>query len=340
MLEINQISKYYQNRAILDEITMTLRPGTIYSLAGASNAGKTAFLEVLSGLAPVHSGTITLQGIRVAPGASKAISRIGYLPEHYQFYPQMTVSEYLECFCRLYHLYGLKARIRCERLLEQLQLSEFADRLVETLSASQQQSIQLIRATLHDPHLLLFDCPHSSADANTRLLMQDFLTELARQGKIVLITTRSLSGSTSFADEIGYLHNGRLLYSGSSAELSDAIHAILPLHVQVRENSEAAYQVLSTHPYVRRVTRDRLSFQIELITDRAPVSRVSGGREPFAPPRELTVSQAEQLLLRDLVAHNLAVTAFYREKADLDQLFAKLSEVDANEPKGGTFYAP
>lgn len=328
MLEMKNICKSYHGRPALDHISLSLEPGTLYTLVGPHASGKTTLLQILAGLIPPDSGELFLDGRQIPP-ASKELSLLtGYLPENYSFYKHLTAYEYLEYFCAFYGIYGLNARCRCNTLLEQLELTAFKNTPVEFLPTSFKQSLQLARMVLHKPSMLLIDNIRQNMDTHTRLITRNFLTRQTEEGTIVILSTRVLSGAPALAHQIGYMQNGRLLLSGSLEKLQAQLNASAPLRIRVCARADAAYSLLYKHPFVRTLTREKNVFSVELIVDYrsapAPGPGESIVSSPYIGP---SIEMAESKLLADLIEADIPVSGFYREKTPHDQLFTQISEV-------------
>lgn len=326
MLELKDICKSYHRQPFLEHISLSLKQGTMYALAGSHATGKTTLLQILAGLIPPDSGEILWEQKPLQPASRQLSLLTGYLPEYYSFYDHLTVYEYLEYFCAFYRIYGLKARCRCKTLLEQLELTEYKDTPAAFLPTSLQQSLQLARTVLHDPPVILIDNINQNMDTHTRLLTQNFLTRLTEEGKILILATRILSGIPALAKEIGFIQNGRIQMSGSLEKLQARLKAAAPLRIHVCAQADAAYTLLYQHPFVRTLSRDNHTFSVELIVDYR-MSQTPGKGLPLTTPIDLSIEMAESKLLSDLIEADIPVTAFYRETANYDQLFTQMQEV-------------
>lgn len=325
MLEIRNICKSYQKRPFLDHISLELEPGTLYALAGPHASGKTTLLQILAGLIPPDSGEILLDGKTLRPASKELSLQTGYLPEYYSFYKHLTVYEYLEYFCAFYGMEGLKARCRCNELLEDLELAEFKNTPAEFLPVSLQQSLQLARTLIHNPTVVLIDNIRQNMDSHTQLIIRHFLTRLTQEGKIIILATRVFTGIPSFAHRIGYIQNGQLQMSGSIEKLLAQMKTSAPLRIRVCAQADAAYALLYQHPFVRTLSREKNTFSVELIVDYRAASIPRSG-VPVASI-DLSIEMAECKLLSDLLEANIPVSAFYREQPGCEQLLAYLSEV-------------
>ncbi|MDH5446191.1 MAG: ABC transporter ATP-binding protein [Gammaproteobacteria bacterium] len=229
VIEIQQVSKLYDDFKALDDISIDLYEGEILGLLGHNGAGKTTSMKLILGIIEASQGDIKLfNESPLGPQANNLRKQLGYLPENVSFYSQLTGREVLEYFCKL-----KKASLKeTDRLLEQLGLAYAADRRVKTYSKGMRQRLGLAQALLGKPRLLLLDEPTAGLDPVATSDFYTNLAELRMQGTTILISSHVLPGIEKHIDRAAILGKGQLLACGSLDELRKATKLPLTLHVR------------------------------------------------------------------------------------------------------------
>ena len=224
---LDHVRKSFGQFNALDDVSLSLQQGEILGLLGHNGAGKTTTMKLSLGVLGVSSGTVSLFGESPVGAQADILRRsIGYLPENVSFYSQLTGKEVVEYFAKLK---GLAASSAME-LLERVGLSHSAHRRVKTYSKGMRQRLGLAQALLGKPKLLLFDEPTAGLDPVATFDFYESMDELRKQGTTILLSSHVLPGIEKYIDRAVILGDGKLLASGSLAELSH--QAQLPLTVR------------------------------------------------------------------------------------------------------------
>ena len=210
VVELSGISKLYGDFPAVRRLDLSVARGEILGLVGHNGAGKTTTLKMLAGLVAPTTGCIRVMGIDMAREATRAKGFIGYLPEESPFYENMTVTEYLAFFGELYRLPRRVVRERTEELLGALKLPE-RDRLTGELSKGMKRKVAIARALLHDPALLVLDEPNSGLDPLTSFFIIDYLRELRKKGKTIILSAHNLFHVEYICDRVAILKDGELV---------------------------------------------------------------------------------------------------------------------------------
>lgn len=217
-LWVQGLTKRFKDNTAVDHLDLSLSPGEIYGLVGPDGAGKTTTLRLLAGLLVPDEGTAQVAGLDVQKDREKVKTRIGYVPQFFSLYGDLTVSENLKFFADLYNVTGEAYRQRLERLLSIARLSEFSDRLARNLSGGMQKKLALATNLFHTPKVLLLDEPTNGVDPVSRRELWEFLRELSGEGVAILVSTPYMD-EVERCDRAGLLFEGRLLLSGSPGVL-------------------------------------------------------------------------------------------------------------------------
>ncbi|WSS24301.1 ABC transporter ATP-binding protein [Streptomyces sp. NBC_01190] len=219
MLEVTGLSKRYGDVQALDGFDLTARPGEIVGLVGHNGAGKSTFVEIVSGLIRADAGQVLIGGEEPA----KARHRIGVSPQNIALYPPLSVREHMKLFGGLSGLRHRALTAAIDELSAALRLTEFLDRPAGVLSGGQQRRTQAAVAMIHRPGLLLLDEPTAGADPETRQALLDAVKLRAADGAAVVYTTHYLSELTELAATIAVAKRGRVVSRGTSAQLLEGL---------------------------------------------------------------------------------------------------------------------
>ena len=216
MLELEGLHKRYGDRTVLDGVTFSVRPGEMFGFVGANGAGKTTTMRIVLGVLRADAGSVRWDGREVDVATRR---QFGYMPEERGLYPKMQVREQLVYFARLHGFTATAAGAATDDLLERLGLTERSTDRVEALSLGNQQRVQLAAALVHDPVLLVLDEPFSGLDPVGVDALAEVLAERVASGVPVVFSSHQLELVERLCDSIGVLGRGRILASGTLAEL-------------------------------------------------------------------------------------------------------------------------
>lgn len=211
----------------LSKIDLRVSPGEIYGLLGPNGAGKSTLLRILATLVLPDTGNAWICGANVRTEEEEVRSRIGVMLEHERsFFGRLTGRHNLAFFADLQGIPRDVARTRIERLLQQVELTDAADRRVQTYSLGMHHRMALARALLNDPDVLLLDEPTRSLDPEAKEAMGRMLRgELAESGKTILLLTHDLETASTLCDRIGFLVGGEIRAEGRPKSLVDEARA-------------------------------------------------------------------------------------------------------------------
>ena len=223
ILEVKNLVKKYNASAGVEDISFTLWPGRILAYLGHNGAGKTTTVRAVLGLLKINSGMVLYEG-RAYDTASSDYDRVrinyGVCLDTPGFYMAMPAMKNLELFAGLYGLRGSDFKARAEELLKKLELYEVRNNPVKTYSKGMAQKLALARALLHKPKVLFLDEPMSGLDPAARVMMREFLKELAEKERVaVFLTSHDLNEVEQMADDIFILEKGKIILSGDFSEL-------------------------------------------------------------------------------------------------------------------------
>ncbi len=219
-LLVSDVSRHFGSVKAVDGLSFSLERGQSVGLIGANGAGKTTLMRLLTTLDLPDKGTISIDGIDAVAFPEKIRCRIGWMPDAFTPIPHMTVQDTLDFFARAYGLTGTYRLHEVRRVMEFCGIRELADRFISKLSKGQSQRVALARTIIGDPDLLVLDEPAAGLDPAARLEFMHFVRALQKQGKTLLISSHILSELAEMCDTMLFMDAGKLLRSGTLAELS------------------------------------------------------------------------------------------------------------------------
>ncbi len=218
-LVADSLSKSYGKIGALHDFTLNVNDGEIFALVGPDGAGKTTLIRILCRLIHPDKGGATIGGLDIAKDFEKIKPLLGYMPQIFSLYPDLSVEENLTFYAGIFGLTGAAYREKRDMLYDFSKLGPFADRRAAALSGGMKQKLALSCALIHDPKILILDEPTTGVDPLSRRQFWEILLELRRQGTTILVSTPYMD-EVARADRACFIFNGRKLSEGTPTELA------------------------------------------------------------------------------------------------------------------------
>jgi ABC-2 type transport system ATP-binding protein len=217
--------KRFNGLTAVDHLDLSVHKGEIFGFLGPNGAGKTTTIRMLMDIIRPDEGHIDILGQPLQP---RALDRIGYLPEERGLYRKFKTAECLTYLAALKGMPRRAARERALALLAQVDLADFADKKVETLSRGMQQKAQFVATLVHDPELLVLDEPFQGLDPLNTELLKQMVLELHEQGKTIIFSTHQMNQVEALCDRILLIDHGKAMLYGPLEEIKEryAPHAV------------------------------------------------------------------------------------------------------------------
>jgi ABC-2 type transport system ATP-binding protein len=310
MLKIEKLCKNYGKFPALKELSLEIPDGQLHGFVGPNGAGKTTTMRILATLMAPTSGAAWVDGTNLIREGQKARKLVGYMPDFFGVYDNLTCNEYLDFYARCYRIGAAERKRMGAQLLELVQLQEKGNEYVNALSRGMKQRLCLARSLIHDPKLLILDEPASGMDPRARAEMKGILRTLREMGKTVLISSHILPELSEMCDSLTILDHGELVFSGSVEGLSERMNGNAPLDIRLAENAggeavEETVRCLRELPYITEILQEE-PFLLRV--------RLEGGED---------VSMA---MMRELVTRNLPVCDFHRAPMNLEKVFMEVTQ--------------
>lgn len=224
MIRVNELTREFKSpdgRSVLavNRVSFDVREGEVFGLLGPNGAGKTTTLRMILGLLQPTSGDSVINGVAVSRDADRIKRLIGFVSTSVGVYQWLTAREMLSFVADLYDVSPAVCRQRIEELSRLLDFRDYLDRRCGVLSTGQKQRINLARALMHDPPVMLLDEPTRGLDIIGSQIVFEYIQHLRQQGRAVIICTHRLDEAERFGDRFGLLHRGSLRHLGTLSEL-------------------------------------------------------------------------------------------------------------------------
>ncbi len=217
-LRTTGLTKRFGPKTVVNDLNVTVTNG-VYGLLGANGAGKTTLMRLLCGIQAPSAGRLTLDGREITALGERYRSLLGYLPQHFGYYPEFTARDFLLYVAALKGLRGREAERKAEALLEAVGLAAESRRKIRTFSGGMKQRLGIAQALLNEPRILILDEPTAGLDPKERVRFRNLISAFAKD-RIVILSTHIVSDIEFIAEEILMMKAGRLLRCGRPQALT------------------------------------------------------------------------------------------------------------------------
>ena len=303
-VDIQNLWVRYGTFDAVKDLSLQIPKGTVFGFIGPNGAGKTSTIKVLATLQNPHKGKALVGGIDVTKEPQEVRKMIGYMPDFFGVYEDLTTREYLHFFAAAYRIDRKKRDGIVNDVLALTDLTEKIDSPVDALSRGMKQRLGLARVLLHDPDLLLLDEPASGLDPRARIEIRELLRELMKMGKTILISSHILHELSEYCTQIGIVEQGQLVASGSLDDIYSKLSLKRLIHTQINNVDEMMLDKIRAITGVTKAEKetDRISIHIE---------------EDVLAPCEL---------LNKMHTMGAQIHMFQPEAMDMETAFMKLTE--------------
>jgi len=264
LVSVENLCVNYGRTPAVRGLSFNISRGEVFGFIGPNGAGKTSTIKVLATLLKPSTGRALVDGLDVVTRPQEVRRKIGYMPDFFGVYDDLTAKEYLHFFAAAYKIQTAKRHGIVADVLALTDLTEKADSPVDALSRGMKQRLGLARVLLHDPDLLLLDEPASGLDPRARVEMRELLKELQTMGKTILISSHILHELAQFCTHIGIVEAGQMVACGSLQDIYRALSLRRTVHIQVANPSPELTAKIRALPNVAEVEEqaDRLAVQM------------------------------------------------------------------------------
>ena len=219
MLEINNFSKFYGDKKVVDNLSISVQSGDIYGFIGANGAGKTTTIKAVLGIHDFENGSITIEGhsIKDEPVICKKI--MAYIPDNPDLYEHMTGFQYINFIADLFEISTEIRRERIQKYSYLFEMTKHLSGMISSYSHGMKQRTAIISALVHSPKLLILDEPFVGLDPKAAFLLKKVMHECVSDGGAIFFSTHVLDVAEKLCNKIAIIKNGKLIASGNTEEV-------------------------------------------------------------------------------------------------------------------------
>ncbi|WP_417396556.1 ABC transporter ATP-binding protein [Gimesia chilikensis] len=305
MVEVKNLWVRYGKYEAVKGISFTIPKGEVFGFIGPNGAGKSSTIKVLATLQREYEcDAVKINGVSVHKAPHLIREMIGYMPDFFGVYEDLTAREYLHFFAAAYRINRSRRKAIVDDVLELTDLTEKIDSPVDSLSRGMKQRLALARVLLHDPDLLLLDEPASGLDPRARIEVRELLVALKEMGKTIIISSHILHELSQLCTSIGIIEAGQFVTQGSLDQIYKRLELSRVVHVQIVGEMNGICQQIEQFEGVKSVSMQADRLAIQLQEDQMAV---------------------DELHAR-LAATGARIRMFQAEAMDMETVFMKLTE--------------
>jgi len=261
-----KLTKKYDEMYAIRDIDLDLDQGDLFGFIGPNGAGKTTTMRIIATLLEPTEGEAYVCDYSIYTHPKEIRRLVGYMPDFFGLYDDMTVIEYLEFFAAAYRIGPQMRRKRCNEMLEVVDLDFKRDAYANTLSRGQTQRLGLARTLLHDPAVLLLDEPLSGLDPRARIEMRRLMRRLGEMGKTIIVSSHILPELADVCNKVGIIDSGKMIASNDVASIIKQVSPNTTLLVTLvrAEDVTKGSDLLSAQNIVQNVTVDDCTLRVAL----------------------------------------------------------------------------
>ena len=305
MIQVQDLKIHYGDFVAVDNLSFSVKPGTVFGLIGPNGAGKTTTIKAIATLIEPTYGEIMLGETSVLHQPEHARRMLGYMPDFPPVYDDLRVEEFCDLFAHAYGQSVVERKEKVEKALAQTELTTKRRELCKSLSRGMKQRALLAKTLVHDPSVMLLDEPGANLDPKARIDMRKLLRKLADEGKTILVSSHVLTELEDLCDEIGIMRNGKMVVCGSLEEITQSKHTQRTLEIELLRSFPELPEWVEQHATLsglKETNESKTHFQIIH----------SGSREEVPE------------ILSQMIGLGVEVTSFTTRKSKVEDLFLEI----------------
>jgi ABC-2 type transport system ATP-binding protein len=298
-IQIAGVTRRFGDTIAVDRLSLDVMPGEIFALVGPDGAGKTTLIRLICGALTIDAGALLVDGVDVVAETARVQAMIGYMPQRFSLYPDLSVMENLRFYGDIFGVARTEFAARAQTLLEEFALAPFGRRLAEELSGGMKQKLALACTLIHSPSTILLDEPTAGVDPVSRREFWRILYRINRTGTTIFVSTPYMDEAER-ADRVAFIIGGAIVSCGTPQELKDRLQGSVVEIVCERRGD--ARRLLRDEPLVRSVEifGDTLHALVGSAAAAVPdiQARLAGGGIGAARVREIPPSLEDAFVAR------------------------------------------
>jgi ABC-2 type transport system ATP-binding protein len=255
-IALRRLHRFFGETKAVNDVSFSVKRGHVFGYIGPNGAGKTTSMRILATLELPSYGDAIVDGFSCVNDPEYVRKRLGFMPDSFGTYRDVSCSEYLDFFARAYGLVGRERIQRLQWVLDFTGAYGIRNKPIRGLSKGMKQRLCLGRALIHDPAVLILDEPAAALDPRARIDLRRMIRELADRGKTILISSHILTELAEMCDAVGILEQGRLLATGSIEDIQRQQESTREILIRIIERTDEAVTWLETRERISKVARD------------------------------------------------------------------------------------
>lgn len=308
MIEVNHLTKFYGDHKAVDNISFSVKDGTVCGFCGPNGAGKSTTMNIMTGCLSATEGTVTIGGYDIFEQPMEAKKLIGYLPEQPPLYLEETPREYLRFIAEAKKVPRENLEDEIERVMNETQISDVADRLIKNLSKGYKQRVGIAQTLLGNPKVIILDEPTVGLDPIQVVEIRDLIKNLGKKHTVIL-SSHILSEVQQMCDEIIIIAKGKLIAYDTTENLEKMLQPKVMLEIHTDAAQEESEEVLSTIDGIEKAEYSEEDGLLKVLIT-------------TVPEKELEI---RKILSRKFAAIDRAVLKNDKVKANLEEIFIELT---------------
>ena len=267
VIELRRIHRFFGKTRAVNDVSFSVKRGSVFGYIGPNGAGKTTSMRILATLELPSYGDAFIDGFSVINDPERVRRRLGFMPDAFGTYANVSCAEYLDFFARSYGLVGRDRVRRVRHVLAFTGAQGMAEKPIRGLSKGMKQRLCLGRALVHDPSVLILDEPAAGLDPRARIELRRMIGDLAAEGKTILVSSHILTELAEMCDSVGIIEQGRLLATGSVEDIQRQRQQHRELSIRVLGNPPQVAEFLRMHDACSNVIVDGQLLRAEFSGD-------------------------------------------------------------------------
>jgi ABC-2 type transport system ATP-binding protein len=304
MLEFHRLRRNFGRTRAVDDVSFSVRHGEVFGFIGPNGAGKTTSMRIAATLDQPTSGDAFVDGFSAVEDPDRVRQRLGFMPDYFDTYPNMDVTEYLDFFARAQGLMGPVRQKALRKVMSFTGLDALAEKPVNGLSKGMKQRLCLGRTMIHDPAVLILDEPAAGLDPRARIELRDMIGQLAADGKAILVSSHILTELAEMCHRVAIIEQGKLLAVGTVDEIQHGNRTQRSVKVRVLSDGEKLAAFLQARDDLLQITCDQNTVRFLHDADEA----------------------TEVELLKQLVQAGFPVIEFGSQPKSLEEVFMQVTK--------------
>ena len=302
-IKTSRLRKEYDKVIALSALDLEIPEGEICGLIGPNGAGKSTLLKILSTVIRPDFGLASVGGFGVETNVLEVRRRVGFMPDFFALYENMTAEDFLIYFALAYGMTPDKIKPRVDELLTLVNLTDERNEMISGLSRGMKQRLVFVKTLIHDPPVLLLDEPLSGLDPKARIEMRESLRSLKKMGKTIIVSSHILAELSDFCSYVVILEKGILRANGTVSQILDQIQGALQVTIEVTNEAEKAKEIIGKFKNVSIKSGEGMLINFSLAGEKKELAAVNAA----------------------LVSAGVGVVAITEKRGDIEDIYAKIS---------------